>query len=63
MGAGGGSARPPGGQAHFSIWCPGTLPLKLPHLRLCLSRVSGSQPHPDVKPMAYASTLLHLGMM
>lgn len=37
-------------------------PLKLPYLCLCPVCVC-SQPHPDVKPMAYASTLLQLGMM
>lgn len=31
---------------------------------LCLTCVPPlPQPHPDVKPMAYASTLLQLGMM
>lgn len=32
-------------------------------LCLCLSWCVWFQPHPDIKPMAYASTLLQLGMM
>lgn len=51
-----------GGTGGCHIWCSETA-LKLP---ICVSvcpRVSGPQPHPDVKPMAYASTLLQLGMM
>lgn len=35
--------------------------VKLPHF--CLPCALVPQPHPDVKPMAYASTLLQLGMM
>ena len=52
--------------AGFCLWCSEDPLLPQPH---CWP-VSVSdpvplvlQPHPDVKPMAYASTLLQLGMM